>query len=163
MGLKLRTAVTAKKPMDGLMSRIRLLRMGDRVAQAMRDGRDGINAQFQRQGTISASGFTPWKPSKRALREGNQTLIDKGDYWRAWRGAGAGSERQRRQKPGELSVSIGVDASRFPQVTVFQAELATIFERGDATWLVHPRPVSLNPGMLREVEREIGRYLREVE
>jgi hypothetical protein len=147
--------------MEGLMSRIRLMRVGDRMAQAMRDGRDGINAQFQRQGTISSAGFTAWKPSKRALREGNQTLIDTGDYWRAWRGVGPGAIRSRRQEGGKLSIGIGVDRARFPQVGVFQAELPTIFTRGTSTWLVHPRPVSMNPGMLREAERELSRYLKE--
>lgn len=145
------------------MSRIRLLRMGDQVAQAMRDGRDGINAQFQRQGTISSSGFQPWKPSKRAIREGNQTLIDKGDYWRAWRGVGRGAVRSRRQGDGQLTVTVGVESTQFPQVAVFQAELPTVFTRGDATWVVHPRPVSMNPGMLREAERELVRYLKERE
>lgn len=136
-----------------------LEQVGKGAANIIRDGRGGVVEQFVRQGTLSEGGFTPWKPSQRALRVGGHTLVDTARYFAAWRGRTSGSiTRVSRSRTG-VNVQVGLDPSVWPRVNVFQSDQPTRFSRGGSSWTVAPRPVSLNRTVLEEASRALLNHI----
>ncbi len=124
-----------------------------KVARQLRYGKGGIAEQFRRQGAITRSGFTKWKPSKRALREGGPTLIKTGAYFRAWLGRGPGGVARVVQSGNAQAIEVGVDRALFPRVHVFQKDRPTTFRRGGSSWQVAQRPVRLNNPVVTEARQ----------
>jgi len=135
--------------------------LGQEVVRQIRLGPEGVEAQFLNQGEIDESGtFRPWVQSQRALglrkgrkRTGGLTLVDTGDYLRAWTGRGPGAFSDIRPRRKGLEIRVGVDPTRFPQVNVFQRK-----RRASRRHAV-PRPVSLNPGTIQRIGRLVLRHL----
>lgn len=140
-----------------VQSRILDLRpIGPQLAAAMRTGGVGsVQDHFDSQRQyLARGGFVPWTPSLRALRTGTKTLIDTGAYEAAWVGRGPGSIRNSDRR----RTRVGVRASRFPQITVFQADSPTRTGRNLAATVV-PRPIGMNPHMMERISATILRYI----
>ncbi len=143
------------KLFDDVQNRLRqgpLGKVGKKAADAIRFGPDGLLDQFRREATINSRGqVTAWKPSQRAIREGNKTLVEFGNLKRAWTAKGPGSITRISKK----RLLIGVNDSLFPQAKVFQAIGPTRISTTRASFTVDPRPLSLSGKSLDRVEERI--------
>ena len=121
---------------------------GNAMIQHLRFGGTGsIEDHFLSQRYYTPrGGYAAWRPSKRAIREGNLTLVDTGAYRAAWLGQGVGSRTSRERD----RVRVGVDQVRFPQVNVFQGDRIV---RGNA-----PRRIGIGPTIVRGIRDIMLRY-----
>lgn len=129
----------------------------NRVFESMRRGRGGISQQFEAQSEFTPNGRTPWRQSIRALvhpKLGGTplTLVDQGDYRRAWLGGPGGVARFKPTSEG-ASFRVDVEGGRTLEGKrdTFQAFRPVRFSRGGSEWVVHPRRLGVGRGMLRGV------------
>jgi len=123
--------------------------IGDAIIEHLRFGGPGsIEDHFASQRYWTPrGGYVAWRPSKRAIREGNLTLVDTGAYRAAWLGQGVGQLTSKEKN----RVRVTVSPQRFPQRNVFQG---TRTVRGNV-----PRRIGVNPTIMKGIRPIVLRYI----
>lgn len=139
-----------------------------------RGGEGSFEEQFAHEAEMNRSVSVRWKRTQDfgSRKAPSKTLHDKGDYERAFTGRGPGSVL----KAVPNGVQVGVDRTRFPQVTVFQRSGITIrpvsakqrfylgmtygvwLKKSTRTLKTEGRPVSMNRGITGRARKPVARY-----
>ena len=100
------------------------------IHQAMRFGHGGLRQGFATSTEIGPSGTFMWPRTKPfgTRQPGIRALRQTGAYEAGWLGRGAGSMTTARAIPGGAHFAVGIDAGRFPQARVFQAQGPTLIK-----------------------------------
>jgi len=161
---------------------------GTLAIQAIQRGPGSVENQFLSQSTFGrGGGRRPWKKTEAfgSRPAPTFTLVRTGGLMRAWTGRGAGSETFRSQR----HVRVGVDRTRFPQAgrlngdrTVFskarksgargRSKMHWFLGMNFGVWIsdkklrsrglpVVPRPVGVNPTMLKRVANRVIEWVLE--